>query len=167
MALKNIVDFGVRLKEALKRKQMTQSKLSELTGINNSTISEYISGKYEPNRSRISEFAEILNVNEIWLMGYDVPIDRDFNTKKFAEPKNDLISFFRIDTSGLSESETQEIKDELERYTNILKLYIKNKRSQNNKEKPQNNILPENDYSNTYAHTQANAALHGKKKGKK
>lgn len=129
MALKNIADFGVRLKEALKRKQMTQSELSKLTGINNSTISEYISGRYEPNRSRISEFAEILNVSEIWLMGYDVPIDRNVSTKKFAEPKNDLISFFRIDTSGLSESETQEIKDELERYTNILKAAIKSKKS--------------------------------------
>ena len=129
MALKNIADFGVRLKEALKRKQMTQSELSKLTGINNSTISEYISGRYEPNRSRISEFAEILNVSEIWLMGYDVPIDRNVSTKKFAEPKNDLMSIFRIDTSGLSESETQEIKAELERYTNILKAAIKSKKS--------------------------------------
>ena len=81
----NIIDFGVRLKAALKRKNMSQTKLSEISGINTSTISEYISGRYEPNRSRITEFANILDVNEVWLMGYDVPMERDA-IKKEVDP---------------------------------------------------------------------------------
>nr|DAS55337.1 MAG TPA: helix-turn-helix domain protein [Caudoviricetes sp.] len=72
----NIEEFGARLKSALKRKNMSQSKLSEISGINTSTISEYISGRYEPSRSRIAEFANVLDVNEVWLMGYNVPMER-------------------------------------------------------------------------------------------
>ena len=81
----NIVDFGTRLKEALKRNQMSQSKLSELTGISNAAISEYISGKYEPSRSRISEFSDILKVNEVWLMGYDIPMEKEAQNSKIDE----------------------------------------------------------------------------------
>lgn len=85
----NVKDFGTRLKNALKRKNMSQSKLSEISGINTSTISEYISGKYEPSRTRIAEFANILNVNEVWLMGYDVPMEaniiKNLSLKKATE----------------------------------------------------------------------------------
>lgn len=70
----SIATFGDRLKEALKVNNMTQSKLSEISGINTSTISEYIKGKYDPSRSRIFEFSEILKVNPVWLMGFDVPM---------------------------------------------------------------------------------------------
>ncbi|WP_304177338.1 helix-turn-helix domain-containing protein [Leptotrichia trevisanii] len=78
----NVEEFGARLKSALKRKNMSQSKLSEISGINTSTISEYISGRYEPSRSRIAEFANVLDVNEVWLMGYDVPIERNIKAEK-------------------------------------------------------------------------------------
>jgi len=78
----NVEEFGARLKSALKRKNMSQSKLSEISGINTSTISEYISGRYEPSRSRIAEFANVLDVNEVWLMGYDVPMERNIKAEK-------------------------------------------------------------------------------------
>ena len=70
--MENVIDFKFRLKEAMNSKKITQSKLAEMTNINSSTINEYLKGKYEPNRERISKFAEVLNVNEVWLMGYDV-----------------------------------------------------------------------------------------------
>ena len=77
------------MKNALKRKNMSQSKLSEISGINTSTISEYISGKYKPSRTRITEFADILGVNEVWLMGYDVPMEgniiKNLSLKKATE----------------------------------------------------------------------------------
>ncbi|WP_051354397.1 helix-turn-helix domain-containing protein [Leptotrichia trevisanii] len=98
----NIIDFGVRLKAALKRKNMSQTKLSEISGINTSTISEYISGRYEPNRNRITEFANILDVNEVWLMGYDVPMERDA-IKKEVDP-------YFVDTSVLTPEELAEFE---------------------------------------------------------
>ena len=54
---------------------MKATELSELTGINKSTISQYLSKEYEPKRERIELFAKTLNVNEVWLTGYDVPME--------------------------------------------------------------------------------------------
>ena len=96
----NVKDFGTRLKSALKRKNMSQSKLSEISGINTSTISEYISGRYEPSRSRIAEFANILDVNEVWLMGYDVPMERNASKLEPEIPE--------VDTSVLTPEELAE-----------------------------------------------------------
>ena len=98
----NVEEFGTRLKSALKRKNMSQSRLSEISGINTSTISEYISGRYEPSRSRIAEFANILDVNEVWLMGYDVPMERNANIAQ-QEPE-----IPEVDTSVLTPEELAE-----------------------------------------------------------
>ena len=97
----SIATFGDRLKEALKVNNMTQSKLSEISGINTSTISEYIKGKYDPSRSRIFEFSEILKVNPVWLMGFDVPMKEE---KLEKEPETPPV----VDTSVLTPEELAE-----------------------------------------------------------
>ena len=94
--IEDIKTFGSRLKEALKHNNMTQSKLSEISGINTSTISEYIKGKYDPSRSRIIEFSKILKVNPVWLMGFDVSIK---NSETFSiYQKKDLLK--KIEEKG-------------------------------------------------------------------
>ena len=98
----SIATFGDRLKEALKVNNMTQSKLSEISGINTSTISEYIKGKYDPSRSRIFEFSEILKVNPVWLMGFDVPMKEEKLEKEPEIPE--------VDTSVLTAEELAEFE---------------------------------------------------------
>ena len=73
--MKLISDFAERLRMALDFRNMKASELSELTGINKSTISQYLSNEYVPKRDRIELFAKTLNVNEVWLTGYDVPME--------------------------------------------------------------------------------------------
>ena len=73
--MKLISDFAERLRMALNFRNMKAAELSELTGINKSTISQYLSNEYVAKRDRIELFAKILNVNEAWLIGYDVPIE--------------------------------------------------------------------------------------------
>jgi transcriptional regulator with XRE-family HTH domain len=99
----SIATFGDRLKEALKVNNMTQSKLSEISGINTSTISEYIKGKYDPSRSRIFEFSEILKVNPVWLMGFDVPMKDEKLEKEIETPPV-------VDTSVLTAEELAEFE---------------------------------------------------------
>jgi transcriptional repressor len=99
----SIATFGDRLKEALKVNNMTQSKLSEISGINTSTISEYIKGKYDPSRSRIFEFSEILKVNPVWLMGFDVPMKDKKLEKEIEAPPV-------VDTSVLTAAELAEFE---------------------------------------------------------
>lgn len=41
-----------------------------------SDISQYLSGKTEPNQDKLFILGLALNVSEAWLMGYDVPMNR-------------------------------------------------------------------------------------------
>lgn len=40
-------------------------------------LSQYVSGKVEPKQDKLSILGMALNVNEVWLMGYNVPAGRD------------------------------------------------------------------------------------------
>lgn len=47
--------------------------------MNKSDISQYCSGKTEPNQDKLFVLGKALNVSEAWLMGYDVPMEREPN----------------------------------------------------------------------------------------
>lgn len=70
-----------RLQMALDIRNMKQSDLVETTGIGKSSISTYLSGKYEPKQRNIYKMTKALNINEAWLMGEDVPMERDEKSK--------------------------------------------------------------------------------------
>lgn len=65
-----------RLKQALEMRNMKQADLVSMTGIGKSSISTYLSGDYEPKQKNLYRLAKALDVNESWLMGYDVPMER-------------------------------------------------------------------------------------------
>ena len=69
--------FHIRLKEAMNKRNITQSELCEQTGIPKSAMSQYISGSFKPKQDRTDLIADALKVNGAWLMGYDVPMERD------------------------------------------------------------------------------------------
>jgi transcriptional regulator with XRE-family HTH domain len=79
---KTKVDFKDRLAHALNDKGIKPIDLSKATGIPKSTISYYLSGRNEAKSDRVYSIAKYLNVNEAWLMGYDVPMQRDESQKK-------------------------------------------------------------------------------------
>jgi len=66
-----------RIKQALKLRNMKQVDLVAKTGIDKSQISSYLSGKYKPKQENLSLLAVALNVNEYWLIGQDVPMERN------------------------------------------------------------------------------------------
>ena len=45
--------------------------------LNKNDLSQYVNGKVEPGQQKLSILGLALNVNEAWLMGYDVPQIRD------------------------------------------------------------------------------------------
>ncbi|XZI40766.1 helix-turn-helix domain-containing protein [Clostridium perfringens] len=65
-----------RIKEALEIRNMKQIDLVEKTKIGKSSISTYISGAYEPKQKNIYKIAKALDVDEAWLMGLDVPMEK-------------------------------------------------------------------------------------------
>ena len=70
-----IASFAKRLSQALEIRNMKAVDLSKKTNVSEGTISCYINGKYEAKQNRVHVFAEALNVNPAWLMGYDVLIE--------------------------------------------------------------------------------------------
>jgi transcriptional regulator with XRE-family HTH domain len=44
--------------------------------LNKNDLSQYVSGKVEPGQNKLYILGLALNVNEAWLMGFDVPMDR-------------------------------------------------------------------------------------------
>lgn len=76
-----------RLREALEDNKMKPIELSEKTGIPKSMISYYLSGKSIPKSDRIYKISLALEINEAWLMGYDVP-----KTRSEGQKKNDDIT---------------------------------------------------------------------------
>lgn len=67
---------SVRLSQALAIRRMKQADLCAKTGIPKSAISQYVSGAFEPKQDRLALIAQALDVDPVWLMGYDVPMER-------------------------------------------------------------------------------------------
>jgi len=75
--------FQNRLKKALAIRNIKPVELHEKTGISESLISKYLSGIAIARQRKISLLSDALNVNEIWLLGYDVSMEKDMlNNKK-------------------------------------------------------------------------------------
>ena len=75
------VSFAIRFREALNIRNMKQSEICEHTGIGKSAISQYLSGSFEPKQQNIYKLALALDVSEAWLMGYDVDMVRQSDSK--------------------------------------------------------------------------------------
>ena len=76
---------AIRLKEVMEKRNLRQIDILNLTApycekynikMNKSDISQYCSGKAEPNQDKLYVLGEALNVSEAWLMGFDVPMER-------------------------------------------------------------------------------------------
>lgn len=79
--------FKDRLKQIMSERKISQSELSRRTGIGRNSISDYLNGKYEAKQDKVFELAKALNVNEAWLMGFDISKNRKIEN-------NDITSIY-------------------------------------------------------------------------
>lgn len=63
--------FRQRLVEAMADNKMRRTDISKKTGIPISTISRYVSGEILPRIDYTNRIANALNVNPMWLFGYE------------------------------------------------------------------------------------------------
>ena len=93
-----IESCGNRIKKALIMRGMKQSELCLITKIPKSALSQYISGCFEPKQDRIYLIAKTLNCSEAWIMGYDVPMERQKNLptskQELTEGEKTLLDLF-------------------------------------------------------------------------
>ena len=78
-------NFANRLKMILEEKDIKQSELAKMTGIDKALISHYIKGTYAAKQTNLFKIAKALNVSEAYLMGYDIsetPVETPSHTYK-------------------------------------------------------------------------------------
>ena len=95
-----------RLREVMDIRNLKQADIvrlcqpyAEKLGIKfqKSALSQYISGRNEPNQYKLTVLALALNVSESWLMGYDVPMEKEKSTDEqtLTDGEKLLLSLFR------------------------------------------------------------------------
>lgn len=119
-----IENTSIRLKQLMKERKLRQVDLLEKVKpfcekynvkMNKSDISQYLSGIVKPGQEKLSMLGMALDVNEAWLMGYDVPMERVQHYVKSLELNNDefelLSNYKKLNALG---------KDKLIEYSNDL-----------------------------------------------
>lgn len=93
--------FANRLSIAMQLNNINQIELSEKTKafsktISQSLINKYLKGKALARQDNIYVLCKILNVDEAWLMGFDVPMER---TPDELRSNNDIFQYNAIDSA--------------------------------------------------------------------
>lgn len=81
--MKNLITAH-RLSTALSNANMIPQELANASGVSKASISQYLNGSHSPSNISSGKMAKILNVNPVWLMGFDVPMlapDKDVSNK--------------------------------------------------------------------------------------
>ena len=84
--------FGVRLMEAMDKRNVTAAELSRKTSISESNISRYLSGTIEPKMRALLILADALNVSADWLAGNETEENGSYEIY-FGE--KELMSMYR------------------------------------------------------------------------
>lgn len=97
-------NFANRLRKILTIRNIKPAELAEKSGVPKSAISQYLSGLYEAKQKNIDKLSKALDINEAWLMGHDVPMERNFKEKQ--DNNNEYV----IDTRGLTKEDIEQVK---------------------------------------------------------
>ena len=80
-----------RLKEALAESKYSTRKLGEKVGVTGATISRYTSGIMQPKIGTVRLMAEVLGVNDVWLLGGDIDKYAPIQEEKPATEKQQAV----------------------------------------------------------------------------
>ena len=84
--------FSERFFKLVKESDMSIDSLAQKIGIKSkSTIYRYMNGEMAPKLTTVKYLAEIFNVNPVWLMGYDIPMEIDKNYEEAEISKDTAV----------------------------------------------------------------------------
>ena len=99
MYSERIESCGKRIAKALVIRNVRQADLAQMTKIPKSSLSLYLKDAYEPKQDRIFLIAKALHVSEAWLMGYDVPMEKETENSpsevQLTEGEKKILELFR------------------------------------------------------------------------
>ncbi len=77
--------IGVRLKQARELRHITLEEAGKKADVHKSTILRWENGETKKIKLPVIEvLASFYNVNPVWLMGYNVPMDKDYGKNKLT-----------------------------------------------------------------------------------
>lgn len=68
--------LGLRLRQLMDEGGLSYEELGQLLNMRPQTLNRYVLGQREPKATVVTEMALALNVDPLWLQGYDVPRER-------------------------------------------------------------------------------------------
>lgn len=93
--------FAERLKHYMEQANMKQTDLVEKTKINKSSISEYLSGNYEPKQRNIYKIATALGIKPSQLMGISNTSEPPAPTIKLtAQEEEHIKKYHQLNADG-------------------------------------------------------------------
>ena len=104
---------SMRLKKIMSDRNLRQIDILELCKpyckkyqikLGRNDLRQYVSGKVEPGQRKLTILGLALNVSEAWLMGFDVPMERDSYNKQWdkeAAQFSDSINSFYMELNSL------------------------------------------------------------------
>ncbi len=99
-----VSNFAERLQIGLDQRNIKAADLARISGIDKSSISRYLKGKYKGNQDAVYKIAKALDVSEAWLMGYDVPMERE-SYDALLQAAEDRVYFEQFDALSKEEKE--------------------------------------------------------------
>lgn len=88
-----------RLLLALSNANIKPQELADRSGVSKSSISQYVNGSHAPSNISSGKIGKVLNVNPLWLMGFDVPMERT------NVVSSNSITFYNVHCESKSEAD--------------------------------------------------------------
>ncbi|RSB90215.1 helix-turn-helix domain-containing protein [Parvimonas micra] len=116
--------FLNRLKAAMQSANLNQCELAKKSNITQSSISDWLNGKYVPKQDKIDALAQALNVTPAYLMGWEE------NSKELKSIEDlDFSGINRIAAHFEGDEFSEDDLTEIQNFINYVKQKIKIKRN--------------------------------------
>lgn len=106
-----------RIKELADAKHQSIAEVERVLGFSNGLMYKW--SKTSPSIDKVKQVADYFGVSTDFLLGRDINAPRS----KASDP----VSYYRIDTNGLSSEDVDDLKRQLDDYTEFLKSKLRRK----------------------------------------
>lgn len=116
-----MAEKGWKQVDIINHSKQYQEKLGVKLG--KSALSQYVNGVQAPDQKRIALLSLIFDVSEAWLMGYDVPREREIK----SEPEYTTSDLRKMAENAKTFDGKPLNEDDIEAIQNIIEIYLNKK----------------------------------------
>ncbi|MDW8668565.1 helix-turn-helix domain-containing protein [Streptococcus suis] len=117
-----MLERNLRQVDILEKSKPYQIELGVKMG--RSALSQYVTGNSKPDDKKLSLLSKTLNVSEAWLMGYDVPREREIKNSPQPTP---TIDFKEMAAESMSYDGMPLNDEDIDLIASILETRMKNR----------------------------------------